>query len=427
MEVVLLLGMGCETRQQEPALRQMLLRSVAAALVVQAAGVAGVPAATSGSPPPPLPASAAALRCGGGTDVAADSTQLLDLFAFAKSVCCDQLGELNAGGGYLPASCNTPGCAHVIDLVESACTDGQGTWNDAFLGSAFGPMLNPVMKMCKDSHAEESFATYEEDDSVYAITSKNVDTGGPCMHPDCLLLSDHPVLPLIIIDGADELDGAVDCHTCGLSRNGESSCNTMCMQAGQAGMIPAAGSVGKSCSPEMPCKAGTYCDYNLEYLSHPQCQPCTSCAPQRWAVGTNTSLIDQLTLRAPSAWGIEVTVLSLYLPDHAQLRLEPDQFDSQDQHFGSTILRGKELPSEASRVIEASSGFLRLRLLSDKKDAGKPASFILKVDMLCTKSALHLGCGVHGDCGDDRKCTCHAGYTGHTCDTVDHYAPPPGR
>ena len=421
--------MGGEARPPLP-LQQMgravLLRSTfAAALAIQAAGV---PAATVGSAgrASASPAAAAALRCGGGKDVAADSTQLLDLFAFAKTVCCDQLGEGDFGGGYLPASCKTPGCAHVIDLIETACKDGDGTWNDAFLGSAFGPMLDPVAKMCKDSHAEQSFATFEEDDSVYAITSKNVDTGGPCMHPDCLLLSEHPVLPLFIIDGADELDGQVDCQTCGLSQNGESSCNSMCMQAGQSG-VPALGSVGKSCSPEMRCGAGTYCDYNLEYLSHPQCQPCTSCAPQRWADGTNTSLIDQLTLRAPGAWTIQVTILALYLPPHAQLRIEPDQFDSQDAHFGSTILRGKDLPSESQRVIDAGSGFLRVRLLSDKRDAGQAASFLLKVDMLCTKSGLHLGCGSHGDCGDDRKCQCHAGYTGHTCDTVDHYVHPPAR
>lgn len=303
------------------------------------------------------------------------------------------------------------GCAHIVDLVESACTDGQGTWNDGFLGSAFGPMLSRVSDLCKTQLSRPW-----PDDTVFAITSKNVDTGGPCMHPDCLLLSEHPVLPLYIIDGADELDGAVDCHTCGLSRNGESSCTAMCMQQ-QAVVTPAGGSVGKSCSASKPCGAGTYCDYNLGYNSFPQCQPCSSCGPKRWAPGTNTSLIDELTLRAPGAWTIQVTVQALYLPDHAQLRIEPDQFDSQDSHFPSVILRGQKLPSAPQRVIEGSAGFMRLRFLSDKRDAGEPASFVLKVDMLCTKSGLRLGCGEYGECGDDRKCHCHSGFSGYTCDT----------
>ena len=372
----------------------------------------GAAAAVSGDAPSAPPASAA-LRCGGRKDVAADSTDVIKLFNFLRSVCVDQLGESEFGGGqYLPGSCKTPGCAHVVDLVESACTDGQGTWNDGFLGTAFGPMLSPVSQMCEDSHAEEQFSTFEEDDAVFAITSTNVDTGGPCMHPDCLLIDEHP-LPLYIIDGADELDGAVDCQTCGLSRDGERSCTASCMQRQQDAGSMTGATVGKSCSPTVHCGAGTFCDYNLEYLNHPQCQPCSSCGPKRWATG-NTTSIDQLTMRAPPAWTIQLTVEALYLPAHAQLRIEPDQFDSQDTEFAATVLQGQQLPSESQRVI-TSDGFLRIRFVSDRRDVGEPATFIFKVDMLCTKSGLHLGCGNHGDCGADRKCRCRDGYTGYRC------------
>ena len=55
-------------------------------------------------------------------------------------------------------------------------------------------------------------------------------------------------------------------------------------------------------------------------------------------------------------------------------------------------------------------------LLSDKRDVSEPATFILQVDMLCTlDDAQHSGCGVHGDCGADRRCQCHYGYVGHAC------------
>lgn len=402
--------------------------AAAAAVIILALlpdSVNSVPSSTAGTPraadaavavvaAPAAPSSARALRCGGRGNVAADSTDVIKLFNFVQAVCVDQLGEGKFGGGqYLPGTCKTPGCAHVIDLVESACTDGQGKWNDGFLGAAFGPMLSPVSQMCKDSHAEERFSTFEEDDAVFAITSQNVDTGGPCMHPDCLLISQHPI-PLYIIDGADELDGAVDCQTCGLSHDGESSCVASCMQRQQNDDSGTGATIGKSCSPTVQCEAGAFCDYNLEYLHHPQCQPCSTCGPKRWANGNVTS-VDQLTMRAPPAWTIQLTVEALYLPNHAQLRIEPDQFDSQDLQLGALILTGQQLPSEPQRVINA-DGFVRLRFVSDRRDVGEPATFIFKIDMLCTKSGLHLGCGAHGDCGDDRKCHCHDGYTGYTCD-----------
>jgi hypothetical protein len=410
--------------------RGLWVCGVGAAVVLLdlASSLNSVPRSGSPPPPPPPPSPAAAaesttlapvsaaLRCGGRNDVAADSSDVVKLFGFVRTVCVDQLGESQFGGGrYLPGTCNTPGCAHVVDLVESACIDSQGSWKDGFLGAAFGPILSPFSKLCKDSHAEEQFSTFEEDDAVFAITSKNVDTGGPCEHPDCLLMSEHP-LPLYIIDGADELDGDVDCQTCGLSRDGESSCIASCMPPQQQDTFSeTAASVGKSCSPTVHCPAKTFCDYNLEYLNHPQCQPCSNCGPKRWAHG-NTTAIDQLTIRAPPAWTIQVTIEALYLPGHAQLTIETDQFDSQDSQFQPTILRGQQLPSEPQRVINAESGFLRLRFVSGREDAGEPATFILKVDMLCTKSGLHLGCGSHGDCGDDRKCQCHDGYTGYRCE-----------
>lgn len=382
-----------------------------------------------------------ALRCGGSGDVATDSNDVISLISFATTVCCDQQGEsLSTSSGNLkvPSTCKTPGaaaaypctlilgssflmrrviavagCAHAVGFVSNACTDSNGKWNDGFLGAAFGPLVDDIFRLC-NAHSDPS-----TDDSVIAISAKHVDADAACKdgqnaRPDCLLLESHEVLPMYIVDSADELDGEIDCHTCGLERTSVQSCIASCnahMQADQETTVLADGTVGNSCSPKTPCGNGAYCDYNLGYGSYPQCKPCSDCAPSKW--GDGLSHTDQLFLRAAGKLTIQVTIQVLYLPDHSQLLINGEQPGSTSSNATPIVFQGKQLPSASSRVINVNEGQVRIRLRSDIRDVGKPAALLLKVDLLCTKSAA---CGAHGQCGDDRKCSCEYGWVGHACD-----------
>lgn len=439
----------------------MLLRSAvavasAALVVVTLLPVGAVPSVSgSGSSsgrgeniPPP------ALRCGGNGDPSTDSSDVLDLYGFIRAVCCDQLGEklsqnmpnllmpdtcTTAGGlfffaphtpqcfapcrqllvltrGACRAMADVAGCAHTVDLVANACLNDDGRWDSGFLGAAFGMQLDSTISLC----AAQMKNPWPED-GVFAITSNGMGARECSMGKDCIALGPGSALPLYIIDGTEELqDGAADCHTCDLGENALSSCTASCMQPGQDGVAPADYSAGQLCSPGYPCGAGTFCDYGngVGVVVYPHCRACSSCAAERWADGSNTSRIDQLSVHAPGALTIQLTLQALYLPDHAELRIEPKQPTSADAPpLASTVLRGKHLPNDASqRVIEVDTGEVRVGLLSDNRDVSEPATFILQIDMLCTlDDARHSGCGAHGDCGTDRRCQCHYGYVGHAC------------
>ena len=253
------------------------------------------------------------------------------------------------------------GCAHTVDLVANACLNDDGQWDDGFLGIAFGMQLDSTITLC----ATQMKDPWPED-AVFAITSKGTDAGECSLGKDCLALGPGSPLPLYIVDGAEELDGAAECHSCGLGENSLSSCTASCMQPGQDGVAPAGGSsAGQSCSPSHPCGAGTFCDYGggVGPVVYPQCRACSSCAAKRWADGSNTSRIDQLSVRAPGAFSIQLTLQALYLPEHAELRIEPKQpatsasADDAPTPLVSTVLRGEHLPSDASqRVIEVDTG-----------------------------------------------------------------------
>ena len=148
------------------------MRTARSLLLLGLAAVARAPAVGGGISPAAAAAAAAAapLACGTNDDPAADSKQVLDLFTFVTSVCVDQLGEKQYGGGRLPSTCKSAGCARVVDLVSSSCKP-SGQWNDNFLAMAFGPMLDPLVQKCAASGAE-GMTGFETE---FAITSARAD------------------------------------------------------------------------------------------------------------------------------------------------------------------------------------------------------------------------------------------------------------
>ena len=81
-------------------------------------GITAVPtASTSGGDA----ATSTLFACGSNGEVGADSKQIIDLFAVAKSICCDQLHEHCDDKSLVPTTCHTAGCARVVDLVAQSC------------------------------------------------------------------------------------------------------------------------------------------------------------------------------------------------------------------------------------------------------------------------------------------------------------------
>lgn len=400
-----------------------------------------------GAAPTVVPSSTAAhrqqkpvtpLACGGTGDPAADSTSVLALFAFAKTACCDQLGEGCWGGGYLPTTCKTAGCAHVIDIVSSACAppDGGGAWTDGFLGVAFGPMLDPVRKMCQNSDAEHM----EERDHTYAIADHAVDEPINCNSEEGAGLGAS--LPIYIVDGEYEEDGGVDCHTCGLNTVGEDFCKDRCTE----GATPvAAASSGELCGPDhhppdqrndnAACATNAFC--NMAFADEegaakgvePRCQACADCAPK--PVGGNQ--YDSLSVVGPTGQELRVTVALLYLPEGASLQIFPNRTAHPEDQI---TLTGQQLPDPP--VIVTSGGSVEVRLHGGgPATAAKPASFRLEVDAVCRvhpKTAAERDacnqphgycCGVSADhpdgdldnCGatDVGVCVCRGGFSGASC------------
>lgn len=193
--------------------------------------------------PSPSPLRPSPLACGTHGDAGQDSVQIVGLFTFVKTVCCDQLGEDCYSGGSLPDSCRLAGCAHVVDLLDASCRPGGGptggSWVDPFLGQAFGPMLDPLITKCAACGPQGCAEQGAEMELEYAITSQRDDTSP-------LMIDQLPsgTLPVYIIDGADVADDdGTNCESCNLNLLGLNECNARCTS-----LTPVApASVGELC------------------------------------------------------------------------------------------------------------------------------------------------------------------------------------
>jgi hypothetical protein len=346
----------------------------------------------------------AALACGTNGEPAADSKQVFALFAFVSAVCVDQLGEYAPKGeaAALPLSCKTPGCAHVVDLLAASCAPG-GRWADPFLGAAFGPMLSPLVALCKSSDL------WDHQLSEYAITSKREDD-------DPLLMAEIPSggLPAYIIDGADDDGGAADCDTCDLNLLGVQQCKKACTAAVPA----AAATAGNACDTDASnptfgeaagayegCAAHAFCNRDFTDGHRSVCQACSDCAPK----DPRGTTLDTMAVLAPPGQEVRVTVEALYLPPHAELRLFPTGQAGELDGGPNVTLAGQGLPGSGSAAdaVVSHGGRLVVQLRSDRRDAGAPATFRLKLEPACTTAVG--ACSGHGTCAKGVcECDCRA-------------------
>ena len=91
------------------------------------------------------PAGGPLLPCGTSGDPIQDQRQVVDAFGFVRGVC-EQRGESFLSGAPLPASCGSAECQRAVQLAEDSC--GPAFAKDAFLKSAFKPMLDAVVAVC---------------------------------------------------------------------------------------------------------------------------------------------------------------------------------------------------------------------------------------------------------------------------------------
>eukprot|EP01043_Picozoa_sp_COSAG02_P071921 COSAG02_NODE_13342_length_1407_cov_1.468654_1_plen_292_part_10 len=103
------------------------------------------------------PVTSTLFACGnnGEIDVAAGSKQIIDLFAAAKSVCCDELQERCDASKPLPDTCNEIGCARVVDIVAQSCAATFAT--DGFFRTAFESTLDPVVAKCNTAQQTRAY------------------------------------------------------------------------------------------------------------------------------------------------------------------------------------------------------------------------------------------------------------------------------
>ena len=124
------------------------LAASAASLDCQLTAVASAASSTDPAVAPTLYA------CGNSGDVATGSKEILDLFAAAKSVCCDSLHERCDGSAWFPNTCNTVSCARAIDIVAQSCAATFAA--DGFFREAFKPSLDQGVAECTSSAAQRT-------------------------------------------------------------------------------------------------------------------------------------------------------------------------------------------------------------------------------------------------------------------------------
>ena len=338
------------------------------------------------------------LDCGTTGDPGTDSVQLVSLFAFVKTVCCEQLGEDCYSGAALPDSCSGGGCAHAVDLIEASCRPGGGptggTWLDPFLGSAFGPSLDALIDKCAVCNEHGCGEQRAETELEYAITSQRDDESP-------LMIDELPsgTLPIYIIDGQDVADDdATNCESCNLNLLGLHECNGRCTS-----LLPAAPrSTGERCRSSSDCAAHAFCTRDFEGGRSSVCQACSECAPA--AAGAQPTTRDVMRIHAPAGQELRATVESLYLPPHSRLTLVPSTAALTKPGLNVTWA-GQTLPPEktGARTVVSSGGVLLIELYTERKDRRLPQTFRLAINPACTSSAA--ACSGHGSCVDG-ACVC---------------------
>ena len=192
-----------------------------------------------------------------------------------------------------------------------------------------------------------------------------------------------------------------------------------------------------------PCAAGLFCNQDTKdenghgWMGTPTCTPCASCTSRH----PDKTLVDEMTLRAPSAQEVhtpsvpggvtdcnsialtppgfctqvKLTITALFLPPNSQLVIKPSQYDNEGPHTPQPwVLKGQTLP--AKKVYMSEGGVMRLNLTIGEADAGAPATFLVQIDTFCVPSGLRLGCGIHGQCNAATgECVCSGGYGGTAC------------
>jgi hypothetical protein len=91
------------------------------------------------------PAAGPMLPCGTSGDQIQDQYEVVHVFEFVKGVCA-QRGESFLSGAALPSSCGSAECQRAVQLAEDSC--GPAFAKDAFLKSAFKPILDAVAAVC---------------------------------------------------------------------------------------------------------------------------------------------------------------------------------------------------------------------------------------------------------------------------------------
>eukprot|EP01043_Picozoa_sp_COSAG02_P065622 COSAG02_NODE_9959_length_2064_cov_1.390840_1_plen_455_part_00 len=141
------------------------LALLAVGLACCTSGITAVPtASTSGGDA----AASTLFACGSNGEVAADSKQIIDLFAVAKSICCDQLHEHCDDKSAVPTTCHTAGCARVVDVVEQSCAAALA---DGFLRSAFKPQFDPLVQTCKAAETDPTPTYVISDPALQAMVT----------------------------------------------------------------------------------------------------------------------------------------------------------------------------------------------------------------------------------------------------------------
>ena len=119
------------------------LVAVAVMALTLACCVAALPRASSSADPV---VASTLFACGGNGDVLIGQQEVAALYTALKSVCCEDLHEECDAKNSVPNTCNTVGCARVVEIVEHSCAATFA--QDGFLSAAFKPSLDQVVAKC---------------------------------------------------------------------------------------------------------------------------------------------------------------------------------------------------------------------------------------------------------------------------------------
>jgi hypothetical protein len=266
------------------------------------------------------------------------------------------------------------------------------SWHDAFLGAAFGPMLGPIHAKCDASRAESTTTGQTVAITAQNVAGRTIDTA-----------ASGTSLPLYIIDGDYDANGGVDCSTCNLGVAAKMFCSAACDEGRAPTKV--ASSAGEACTHSCrttacitaSCAQHAFCNIALPNTGTGSplptlsvCQACSDCAPKPQTSQTYESVM----LEAPDGQELRLTVQSVFLPEGTKLEIFPNKTSSHSSGGMDVIcvdcrdkitLQGHALNPEKS-VVVSQGGAVEVRLVGGggAAVAGKPATFRIEVDAVCT-------------------------------------------